>query len=134
MVDKEKEKDLQTTSDEVVNQNKDVEAINRVLAGKNDIFKKHYKVDELGLEFDITIKHPNALEQAKIHAKTALYFDGLGRFMTDGIHLAYTTLATLRVVGRDVPEFLANDEEIYNMNILVMIGEDYRDWLESFRF
>ena len=132
MVDK--EKDLQATSAEEVEESKDTEAINRVLAGKNDIFKKHYKLDELGLEFDIELKHPNALEQAKIHAKTALYFDGLGRFMTDSIILAYTTLATLRVCGTKVPDFLQNDEDIYNMNLLVMIGEDYRDWLDTFRY
>jgi len=132
MVDK--EKDMQAVTAEEVETSKDTEAINRVLVGKNDLFKKHYKIDELGLEFDIEIKHPNALEQAKIHAKTALYFDGLGRFMADSIILAYTTLATLRVCGKKVPDFLANDEDIYNMNLLVMIGEDYRDWLDSFRY
>lgn len=134
MVDTSKEKNLNDLSQEEVDRNKDTEAINRVLTGKNDVFEKHYKIDELGLEFDIKIKHPNALEQAKIHAKTALYFDGLGRFMSDYLMLAYTTLATLRVTGIDVPDFLKNDEEIYNMNILVVIGEDYRDWLDTFQF
>lgn len=129
------EKDnIQQEATQEVEQSKDVEAINRILKGKNDVFEKHYKMDEIGKEFTVKIKAPNALEQAKIHAKTALYFDGLGRFMTESIMLAYTTLSTLRICGVEVPDFLKDDEDIYNMNLLIVIGEDYSEWLDSFRY
>lgn len=133
MSEKDKKVDIGQEAVDNVEEAKEVETINRVIAGENDVFEKDYKFKELGLEFTIKIKYPNALEQGKIHAQTALYFDGLSRFMPENIMLAYTTLASLRVCGIDVPEFLQNDEEIYNINILAVIGKDYVDWLNSFR-
>lgn len=111
------------------------EAITRVIAGKNDVFNKHYKFEELGnLEFDIKIKIPNALEQAKIQAQTERYFDGLGSLMPLRVQEAYRMLATLRICGKEVPDLLANDEEIYNIQILNVIGDDFRNWMNSFRY
>lgn len=134
MAEDKKKVDLNQEAQDNLDNAKEVETINRVIAGQNDIFKKEYKFDELGLEFTIKIKYPNALEQGKIHAQTALYFDGLSRFMPENLMLAYTTLSSLRVCGIDIPDFLKNDEDIYNINILMVIGKDYGDWLDSFRY
>lgn len=130
----EEKKNVEQQASEEVEKNKDVEAINRIIRGKNDVFEKTYNLAEIGREFTIKVKAPNAIEQAKIHAKTSLYFDGLGRFMSDSLIRAYTALATIRVCGIEVPDFLQNDEDIYNMNILILIGEDITEWLDSFRY
>lgn len=113
---------------------KEQEVITRVIAGHNDVFKKHYKFDELGLEFDIEIKFPNVIEQAKIQAHTERYFEGLGSLMPYRVQEAYRMLATLRVCGKKVPSFLSEDEEIYNIQIFNVIGDDFIKWMNSFRY
>lgn len=130
----EKKVNVQQEATQQAEQAKDVEAINRVIKGENDIFEKEYDIKELGLEFKIKVRFPNALEQGRIHAKTAIYLDGTNRFMPEAIHTAYHTLAMLQVVGIDVPKFLTNDEEIYNMNVFLMIGRDLSEWMDTFQF
>lgn len=111
------------------------EVITRVIAGKNDMFEKHYKFEELGdLEFDIKIKFPNIIEQAKIQAQTERYFDGLGSLMPPRAQEAYRMLATMRVCGKKVPEFLEEDDQIYNIYLFNVIGDDFRNWMNSFRY
>lgn len=114
---------------------KEQEVIKRVIAGKNDMFEKHYKFEELGgLEMNIKVKFPNMIEQAKIQAQSERYFDGLGSLMPLNVVQAYRMLATLRICGKDVPKELSEDEEIYNIYIFNVIGEDFRKWMDSFRY
>lgn len=114
---------------------KEQKVIKRVIAGKNDIFVKDYVFEELGgLKMTIKIKFPNMIEQARIQAKAERYFEGLGSLMPARVVEAYTMLATLRICGKDVPEMLANDEEIYNIYIFSVIEEDFRNWMDSFRY
>lgn len=109
--------------------------IKRVIAGKNDIFEKHYTFEELGgLELDIKIKFPNMIEQARIQAQAERYFEGLGSLMPQRVVEAYRMLATLRICGKDVPKLLSEDEQIYNIFIFNVIGDDFRIWMDSFRY
>lgn len=108
--------------------------VNRVIAGHNDMFEKHYKFDEMDLEFDIKVKFPNIREQAKIQAATERYFEGLGSLMPLNAIKAYRMLATLRVCGKQVPDVLAKDEDIYNTYIFNVIAEDFQEWMNTFQF
>lgn len=110
------------------------QALAKVIRGHNDVFKKHYDLKELDLEFDIAIRFPNALEQAKIQAQAERYLDGLGSLMSPVVLQSYNMLATLRVCGVDIPDFLKRDEEIYNLHILYVISEDFYEWMNSFRY
>lgn len=111
------------------------EVITQVIAGQNDMFEKHYKFEELGgLEFDIKIKFPNIIEQAKIQAQTERYFEGLGSLMPLRAQEAYRMLSALRICGKEVPKFLSEDEQIYNLHILNVIGDDFTQWMNSFRY
>lgn len=108
--------------------------VHRVIAGHNDLFVKHYKFDEMDLEFDIKVKFPNIREQALIQASTERYFEGLGSLMPLNVIKAYRMLATLRECGKDVPDVLAKDEEIYNIYIFNVIAEDFQEWMNTFQF
>lgn len=110
------------------------EQIDRIIRGVNDVFEKHYDFqEEWKIEFDIAIKAPNALEQGKIQARREAYLEGMGLAVSPFIYQCYQTLATIRVCGTKIPKELARDEDIYNLNVLYRIGQDYGHWLNSFR-
>lgn len=109
------------------------EVVDRLIKGVNDVFEKTYDVEELDLHFTIKIKAPNAVEIGQIQARTAQYLGGMGNFVSSYFIIVYQALSAIRVCGKDVPEFLQKDEEIYNLDVLHMIGRDFQHWLESFR-
>lgn len=108
--------------------------IDRIIRGVNDTFEKDYDLEDLGLKFTIKIKAPNALEIGKIQARTSAYLGGMGNYVSEYILVAYQALATLRTTGIEIPDFLKNDEDIYNLDILYQIGRDFQQWLNSFRY
>ncbi|AIW03470.1 tail assembly chaperone [Bacillus phage Moonbeam] len=107
--------------------------INRVIKGQNDVFKKDYTFEDLNLKFTIKIKAPNAIEIGKIQARKMAYLNGMSNYTTDYFNTVYDTLATLRVTGIDVPKELANDEDLYNLDIIYLIGVDFKQWLDRFQ-
>lgn len=108
--------------------------LNRIIPGVNNVFSKHYDLKEFGMEFDIKIKAPNVVQQGKIQAMREAYLEGMGMAVSNFIFQCYHTLATIRVCGVEVPKELERDEDIYNIYILNVIGKDFAEWLNSFRF
>jgi hypothetical protein len=109
------------------------QAIDRIVRGVNDTFIKRYDIDDLDLHFTIKIKAPNALDIGKIQARLAAYLGGMNVYASDYMLEVFNTLATIRTTGVEVPKCLEKDEEIYNLDVLYMIGRDFRDWLNTFR-
>jgi len=106
--------------------------LDKVLRGVNDTFTKHYKFEELGLEFDIKVRYPNKRDSAKINSMREDLLDGTGTYQNYMTRMVYQTLCMLSVVGIDVPDYFdldgyARDDVTYE------IGEDINDWLNSFR-
>ncbi|ULF49011.1 tail assembly chaperone [Bacillus phage Darren] len=106
--------------------------IDRIMRGKNDMFIKHYNLPEYNIEFTVHIQAPNAIESGKIQAKTARYLDGMNLYSSQYYVVVYQTLAILRICGRELPEYLEKDENIYNLDILYLIGVDFAEWLSTF--
>lgn len=111
------------------------EAIDRIIRGVNDTFEKEYDFSELGIgKLLIKIKAPNAIEIGKIQAKLSAYLGGMNNYASEYFIMVYQTLAAIRVCGEEVPKPLEDDEQIYNLDILYVIGRDFQHWLNSFRF
>jgi len=108
-------------------------AVDRIVRGVNDTFIKDYTFEDLNLKFTIKIKAPNALDIGKIQARAAAYLGGMNTYLDNYTNTVYQTLATIRTTGVEVPKVLANDEDIYNLDILYQIGVDFKQWLDNFR-
>ncbi|AGY48488.1 tail assembly chaperone [Bacillus phage Spock] len=109
------------------------EVVDRIIRGKNDVFRKEYDLPEFDLKFTVAIKAPNAIEVGKIQAMTAGYLSGMNTYMSQYYLVVYQTLASLRVCGKEVPKCLEKDEDIYNLDILYAIGVDFSAWMQTFR-
>ncbi|WNO29823.1 tail tape measure protein [Bacillus phage SDFMU_Pbc] len=129
------ENNTQKTSEElaVEKQFEQKKAIDRIIRGVNDVFEKTYDFAEFDEPFTVKLRAPNALDAGKIHSRTAVYLNGMNNYASDYFIVSYNALASLRVVGIDVPKELANDEDIYNLDVLYTIGKDFQEWLNSFR-
>ncbi len=127
---------LQETSPERVELEKKAEeraVVDRIIRGVNDTFVKDYDLPEYDMKFTIKIKAPNAIDSGKIHARASAYLSGMNNYASDYLLTVYQTLAAIRVNGVEVPEVLAKDEDIYNLDVLYVIGRDYAEWLGTFR-
>lgn len=111
----------------------EISQIDRIIRGVNDVFVKEYDFKEYGLNFTIKIKAPNVKEQGKIQGRREAYLQGMGLAVSPFYYNAFDALATIRVCGVEVPKELQNDDDIYNMYILIEIGRDFGQWLGSFR-
>ncbi|UGO47653.1 hypothetical protein MCCARTNEY_79 [Bacillus phage vB_BanH_McCartney] len=109
------------------------QVIDRIIRGVNDTYIKEYDLPDYDLKFTIKIKAPNAIQMAKIHARTASYLDGMNIYQSEYILIVYQTLSTLKLCGIDVPEFIKKEEELYNLDIIYTIGRDFINWLDTFR-
>lgn len=117
--------------------NKQIEqrkAVDRIVRGVNDTFIKDYDFKDMGVKFTIKVKAPNALEIGRIQGRMSAYLGGMNNYASEYMLIVYNMLATLRVTGIDVPKELANDEDIYNLDMLYEIGRDFKQWLENFRY
>lgn len=127
---------LQETSPERVELEKKAEeraVVDRIIRGVNDTFVKSYDLPEYDMKFTIKIKAPNAIDSGKIHARASAYLSGMNNYASEYLLTVYQTLAAIRVNGVEVPEVLAKDEDIYNLDVLYVIGRDYAEWLSTFR-
>lgn len=111
----------------------DIETINRVIKGENDLFEKEYNMKDRGLKFTIKMRYPNAIQQAEAHSIVSNLFKGFNRAMPEHLILAYTTIAFLQVTGEDVPDFLKDPEKLYDLRIPMIVGADIQEWMDSFR-
>ncbi|AOZ61997.1 hypothetical protein QCM8_79 [Bacillus phage QCM8] len=109
------------------------QVIDRLIRGVNDTYIKEYDLPEYDLKFTIKIKAPNAIQLAKIHARTSSYLDGMNIYQSEYILIVYQTLSTLKLCGIDVPDFIKKEEELYNLDIIYTIGRDFINWLDTFR-
>lgn len=107
--------------------------IDRVIRGVNDVWEKDYNFEDLGLKFTVKMRAPNALEIGQIQARTSAYLGGMNNYASEYMLIVFQTLASLKVVGVDVPKELEKEEEIYNLDILYVIGRDFQQWLDNFR-
>ncbi|AGR48154.1 hypothetical protein [Staphylococcus phage vB_SepM_ phiIPLA-C1C] len=107
--------------------------VSRVIRGVNDVFEKYYNFKEIKLDFNIKLRVPNALEQGTINAMRSNYLGGMDLYQSDEIYKAYQMLATIQVVGVEVPDELSDPEKIYNLIPLVRVYDDWIDFLGTFR-
>ena len=108
--------------------------INRVIRGKNNIFIKEYDLKEMGLKFTLKIRFPNVIEQAKISAMVERYFEGIASYMSPALIKAYRMLSTIHVCGEEVPSIFEDDSDIYNIQLISYIAEDFNEWLDTFHY
>ncbi|AXF38333.1 tape measure chaperone [Staphylococcus phage Quidividi] len=106
--------------------------VSRVIRGVNDVFEKYYNFKEIKLDFNIKLRVPNALEQGTINAMRSNYLGGMDLYQSDEIYKAYQMLATIQVVGVEVPDELSDPEKIYNLIPLVRVYDDWIDFLGTF--
>lgn len=106
----------------------------KVIKGVNDVWEKDYNFEEADLRFKIKVKIPNAMEQSQIRALTDEFLFGKSDSTPDFIYNAYFMLATLQVVGKEVPIEFRDPEEIYNMDYLAYVYKDWRQFLRTFRY
>ncbi|XWX29920.1 tail assembly chaperone [Staphylococcus phage PG-2021_15] len=109
-------------------------AIVKVIKGVNDVWEKEYNFEEADLNFKVKIKIPNAMEQSQIRALTDEFLFGKSDSTPDFLYNAYFMLATLQIVGQEVPIEFRDPEEIYNMDYLAYIHRDWRKFLRTFRY
>lgn len=107
--------------------------VSRVIRGVNDVFEKYYNFKEIKLDFNIKLRVPNALEQGTINAMRSNYLGGMDLYQSDEIYKAYQMLATIQVVGVEVPDELSDPEKIYNLIPLIRVYDDWIDFLGTFR-
>ncbi len=110
------------------------EVINKVIRGVNDIYEKEFKFDNLDEPVTFKIRYPNALEQGQILSVRSSYFNGTDMYQSQEIIYAFHMLATLNVVGIDVPKEFRNAEEIYRLEPLLELYYDWVAWLNTFRY
>lgn len=118
---------------EAEKQEKQVKQIQRIIQGVNDVWEKKYDFPDLQLKFKLKVRAPNILEQGKIHAKVVRYLEGTNGYASEYYLYVFNTLATLQVTGVEVPDFLKNEENLYNAQILYKIGVDFQRWLDTFQ-
>lgn len=109
----------------------------KIIRGENDTFKKHYKLGpEYGdVEFDVEVHIPNALEEGAISGLMARYLNGVAEFVPKAYYDIYYLFALIVVCspkGYKVPDVL-DIEKSYNLDIPLMVSEDYAEFRNSFR-
>lgn len=113
---------------------KRVKAVNMIIQGANDVWKNDYDFKEDQVKMHIEIKYPNVVEMGRIEAMKQDYLGGYGQEVAPVYELIYDTLATIRICGVKIPQELANDNNIYNLEWLAQIGIDFRAWKATFRY
>ena len=105
-----------------------------LINGVNNVWERNYTFDEVGVAFKIKVHAPTIVEQGKINALREQYLQGSGSFTPTSMFLAFQMLATIRICGEEIPEILADDDNIYATNILHRVGVDFYDWLNRFQY
>lgn len=109
-------------------------ALDRIIRGYNDTFIKHYNFEELDLTFTIKLRLPNMIEQGQISALRSKYLGGTDVDQPAYIYYAFEMLATIQVVGEEVPKYFKNESDIYNPAPLIQMYNDWMDFQSTFRY
>lgn len=108
--------------------------LDKVIRGYNDSFIKHYDFRELGLTFTIKLHLPNMIEQGQINALRSKYLGGTDVDQPAYIYYAFEMLATIQVVGDEVPKYFKNEEDVYNPAPLIQMYNDWMEFQSTFRY
>lgn len=115
--------------------NENQNAVNTILNGDiKKYFKKHYsyKVGDSKLEFDVRMHLQSIQELTKIEVLAQQMTEGMLDSLQDGLAYTYRALATFKIVGDSVPDWLTDDSG-YRLDIVQDVYSDYLDWSETFR-
>lgn len=115
--------------------NENQNAVNTILnADIKKYFKKHYsyKVGDSKLEFDVRMHLQSIQELTKIEVLAQQMTEGMLDRLQDGLAYTYRALATFKIVGDSVPDWLTDDSG-YRLDIVQDVYSDYLDWSETFR-
>lgn len=126
------------------------DVIDDVIRGKNDKFVHDYDFKELSMVVHVEVKLPNFRERAQILAQESDLLSGTVPFQTVGTDLTYQTLIILDVCGKGtkVTKTVVDDDgeekdvevpDYFSLNgyprqdVILKIGEDIQEWMDSFR-
>lgn len=110
------------------------EVLDKILKGVNDVFKKDYDFKELDLKFSIALHIPNAIETGRILSLTSKLLDGDVFSVPKMYYDAFHMLATIMIVGDDIPKEFEDPEKVYNLDPLIIVRKDWLEFLNSFRY
>lgn len=115
--------------------NENQNAVNTILNGDvKQYFKKHYSYAVGGkkLEFDVRMHLQSIQELTKIEVLAQQMTEGMLDNLQDGLAYTYRALATFKIVGDSVPDWLTDDSG-YRLDIVQDVYGDYLEWSETFR-
>lgn len=115
--------------------NENQNAVNTILNGNvKQYFKKHYSYDvgDKKLEFDVRMHLQSIQELTKIEVLAQQMTEGMLDNLQDGLAYTYRALATFKIVGDSVPDWLTDDSG-YRLDIVQNVYGDYLEWSETFR-
>lgn len=115
---------------------KNEKAMNDVITGYKDTFKKHYKFNvENGepIEMDIEMKPLSAVGVSSLQQTVADFTGGKVKFFDSDYQEISEAVNAFQVAAIECPEWLKDPDKIYRLDIPLTIYEDYIDWLQSFR-
>lgn len=133
------------TSEEIKEEmkTKQNEEVIKVVGQHNNSFEKEYEFKELGLKFSIKLKFPSLIDQARVASDSEREFQGMSSLMNKNFIKAVYMIKMIQYqqekYSKDkeaiyIPEYLRKPEEVYNPLILATIADDYRDWMDTFRY
>lgn len=108
--------------------------LQKIIKGVNDVWEKEYNFEELDLHYTIKLRIPNAIEQGRIYSLRSSYLNGMDMYQNEDVLRVYQMLATIQVVGVEVPKEFKTPEEIYNLTPLLVMYDDWNEFLTSFRY
>lgn len=112
-------------------------AVSDIIHGFPDMFKKDYSFnmgeDKSPLVFTVEAKPATALDMAKMASLVVDLSDGQSNYMNGVTVNILNALATLKVVGTKVPDWLVDESKLYRVDILLKVYSDYQEWIDTFR-
>lgn len=123
--------------------NKQSEEIVKVVGQHNNTFEKDYVFKELGLKFNLKLKFPTLIDQARVSSEAEREFQGLSSLMNQNFTKSVYMIKMISYQQNKykgdkeaiyIPEYLRKPEDVYNPLILATIADDFQEWMDSFRY
>lgn len=121
---------------------KSEEAI-KVVGQHNNTFDKDYEFKEIGVKFNLRLKFPTLIDQARVSSEAEREFHGMSSIMNNNFTKAVYMIKMIsyqqdKYAGDKeaiyIPEFLRKPEEVYNVLVLAKIADDFQEWMDTFRY
>lgn len=115
---------------------KNEQAVNDVLSGNINTFKKHYSFNVMGgepEEFDIEMKPLSAVDMSNLQQKVVAFTNARGKYFDDDYIEIIEAVQVFQVAAIECPDWLKDPSQIYRVDIPTQIYSDYLKWLASFR-